>query len=1200
LRAADLRGIHGRNARGNRPPMASETPQHRLESTFRRWHATVRRQSLLTGAGWCIGAGIGLLLLIGLADWKLHLDDVRLRAGLVITAAVVWGLLLIGRVIVPAVRRMRAVETARQIEKSRPHWRGALISSVEFATGGCRSDEGAPALQESVIARAAAQLTEQDLQPLVRRRALRQSACFAASMTIVAGVLVIADPSNALLALSRMIAPGTSPSWPRRHTLVLLDSAFHPIDPLQPMRPTALGERLTIYIDDPVAGLPEQTTLQITESTGERQSLPIERTVISDGTGRRREIGVASLRSGSPQLRVRATGGDDDRMPWHTFEFAPRPSVKQYKLQLTPPEYTGQPPQEIVATGGDIAALVGTRVQLEAEFDRPVREAAFQQSGLPPSSQQLSTDHRRFTVTFPIPAAAGGTYSIDLVGSDALPSADAPWFRVEGIADREPTIALTQPAGDLTITPQAVIPVRVEARDDLGLVYVRLVSAEPPGSAGEQVQPLPLAVPLLREAQIDTQIAPGMIGLEPGRALIVRAEATDAYNLDGQHVVRSVARTLSVVTPEEKQRELSSRQAGIAELLERSAELQTQALQQTRALQLQWQTAAQFSATDFDSLRRLAHDQAQIAAALHDSQHGGSSQARQILEEFAWNGLADAATQDRLVRLESELGRLKEEIAPEVDRAVAEAFRRVSAADQTPTGEVVEALAAVEQTQSTVNDILTELAAQFSEWRRHHDLTRSLAEIVLEQSQITRETRETGRRTLTTPLTALPADDRARLARLGQRQERAAESLTRFQERLQRKETIPDATTDSEALPEPDVQQALKLLADDDVVNDMQLAAQLVARNAIAESAEAQQDIAQTLEKLEEAIRGLDSPTPEALIQRVERALEEAETLHERQAQLETDTRQSADLLTGVPEIAYLREQQQQLSEDAGTWAQRLRRQQLREAAGSAAQAAAEMGAAAAQLAPDELTGAVEHQQAAREQLFQTVRGLQAARKALEFDHTISELSRVASLVDGFAARQAQLIEEAARLSGEQGRKSGLSRAQLRSLLALADAQQQLAADVDEVGNAAESTAIIREALAPAVEQMRIAAERLGRRRLDDDARQSQQAALDELHALLNDLQVTERSPTDPRGANSDDQPPMPSNWPLATQLKVLLRLQTGIAQRVGAIRSAAQPGGTPSDEQRQDLQELADQQSRLAELLQQLLSNAGQQEQAL
>jgi hypothetical protein len=228
--------------------------------------------------------------------------------------------------------------------------------------------------------------------------------------------------------------------------------------------------------------------------------------------------------------------------------------------------------------------------------------------------------------------------------------------------------------------------------------------------------------------------------------------------------------------------------------------------------------------------------------------------------------------------------------------------------------------------------------------------------------------------------------------------------------------------------------------------------------------------------------------------------------------------------------------------------------------------------------------------------LQQTQRALLAARKTLEFDHTISELSRVASLIDGFAARQSQLIDEASRLTAEQERKAGLSRSQTRSLLLLADAQLQLSTDVEEVRTAQESSAVISEALVPAVEQMRVAADSLGARRLDETTHQAQQAALDELQSLSGDLQIKEQASGGQNETASDEQSPPPTNWPMATQLKVLLRLQTGIAQQASTIRSAVPAGASPSDEQRQSLQQLAERQSRLAELLNQLLSSAGKE----
>lgn len=1169
--------------------MSTGTPLHSLEPTFRRWHATIRRMSLLTGAGWCLGAGIALLLAIGLADWRFRLDSVRLRTTLVLVAAAAWGLLLMARVLLPSVRRFRAIDLARQIENSRPHWRGALISSVEFATAGCRPAAGAPALQAALIDDTAARLTEDDLQPLLRREGLRRATTFALATMVVAGAVVIAWPTGAGLALSRIMTPGTAPDWPREHVLVLLDAAFQPIDPLKPAAPRPLGERMTIYVDDPVAGLPEQTLLQISASDGRRTSQSVERTTISDKSGRRREIGVASLRSDSPQLRVRAVGGDDQRMPWHTFEFAPRPTATRYQLTLTPPPYTQQSPQEIVATGGDIAALVGTHVRVEVELERPVREAVLQHTGLAPVPPRLADDGRRITVEFPVPAAAGATYGIDLVGRDGLRAGHPQRFRVEGIPDREPSVALTQPAGDLTVTPQAVVPVHIDARDDLGLVYVRLSSVEPPGSEGEQLQPLPLDEPLAREAVLGTQVSVAALGLEAGRTLVLRAEAADAFNLDGRHVVRSVARTLSVVAPEIKHRELVGRQAGIAELLERAAEWQSRALQQTRSLQLQWRTSSQFSANELDLLRRLAHDQAQLSAVLHDADRGGGAQARGILDELAWNGLQDPAIEDRLGRLETGLARLKSDLSPAMDRNAAEALRHVPNAVAASPEPFIDSLAEVERAQSQANDLLIELAALFGGWQRHHDLTRSLAEIVHEQSQINLETRTLGRRTLTVPLPQLPADDRTALARLGQRQAAAADAVQQLEQRLQRAGAADDSTA-AQSLAEPDVEQALAQLSDSDLVPEMQRAAQLVSRNAIAETAEIQQAVAQSLARLEEAIRGLESPTPESLIRRVERAQVEAETLQDRQSQLQSAARSVADSAAGAAPLDDIRTGQQRLAEDTAEWAQRLRRQQLTDVAANAADAAANMAMAAAELVPDELTAALDQQAAAVEELRQTQRVLQAARKALEFDHTMSEWARVAGLIDSFAARQAQLIDEADRLGVEQARKSGLSRAQLRTLLALAGSQGQLAADVAELPEAAGSNPIIGVALAPVVVQMQTAAAALAERRLDDVTREAQQSALEQLRALSGDCQVSTAA-TGAGGAANAGNLPLPSSWPLTMQLKVLARLQSEVARRASVVRAAMTDVESQSDGQRQELQQLADQQSRLAELLGQLLT---------
>ncbi|MFO1092098.1 MAG: DUF4175 family protein [Planctomycetaceae bacterium] len=1180
------------NREGNGASMATVNPTGTLDAAFRSLHGRMRRVAALTGVGWCLAAGLLLLLLVGGIDWRWHVDDPLGRSLLISAGAGLWGLLVVCLVIVPVLRRPRAADTAMAIERLRPHWRGALVASVEFSAANCPPAAGAPQLQQALIARTQKQLNAVDLETLVRTRELRWAGAAAVLAALLVSGVVVADPASAGIALARLTSPRTGPSWPRQHTLVLFDTAFQELEPGRVMPPAALGERLLIYVDEEHGDLPEELTLHIATAGGGRKSQPLEVTTILDRRGHQRPIGVAVLPSDARRIHVRATGGDDTRMPWHTFEFARRPAVSRFKILLTPPAYTQQEPQEIVATSGDIRALVGSQVRLEAQLDAAVSQAEFQQSGLPPVNTQLSADGRSASIDFPVSADSGGMFAIQLLSRDGLRNDDPPRYRVEGIADREPTVALTQPATDLTVTPEAVVPVRVESGDDIGLVSVALSMSQPPGSAGEQLRPLSLAQLLARKSQIETEVSVAELGLAPGRVLLLRAEAADAYNLDGRHVVRSVPRALSIVTPEEKQREMAIRQGGIAHWLESAGERQLHALEQTRALQLQFQGTERLSASNVDALRRLAHEQAQLAEELNDAERGGRRQARAILEELAWNRVRDDESVARLTSLDAALERLQDEVEPALQQALSRVVHDAAQPGVSSTA-VGAALVDVERSQSAANELLDVQAAQFAEWRRQHDLTRSLAEIAAAQLRINEETREVGRRTLTTALAELGAEDREALGRLGKRQAQTAEHLRIFENRLkQLQKPDTDSPESGESLSELDVQQALELLADGAVAAKMQRAAQLVAANSIAESAQAQQTIAQELEQLQQAVRGMADPAPETLTKQVASAESEAEALQQRQSQLRDAAERLAAVQDRAAGVNELRQQQQALAEETAQWAQRLRRQRFPEPAASADAAGGRMRDAQGRLLDDELAAALAEQDQAVKELKQARTALAGLRRQLESEQTVSAWSRFASQVDAFAERQSQLLRETVRLGAEQQRKGSLSRAQLRSLLSDTKAQQQLAEDLRQVHDDPAGNPVIRESLAPTIEQMRAAAARLAERQVDDSTRALQQAAFDQLRALHDDMKVPSASTSDePGAADASQEPVVHADWPLAAQLNVLIRLQDEIGKRATALRVVIGPSGTPDDGQRHELTDLAARQARVAGLLEQLVS---------
>lgn len=1176
-------------------------PAESLTAAFLRLHRRMRCAAVAGGAAWSVAAAAVLVLAACLADWWLHVDDPRHRAAMLAACGLIWGAVLIRNVLIPAFRRYRAVDTALRIEQLQPHWQGALASSVEFLAHDCRPDEGAPQLQRALITRAERRVYAAGLPPLIDTRRLKLATGCALLALLLAGGAALADRASAQLALARLFTPYSAAAWPRRHTLVLLDSAYRPLDPTRPTQPSAAGERLVIYVDDLQAGLPDPVVLHLVEPGGSERRQPLERTTVSDGRGRRREIAVAVLPSTAPRLQVRATGGDDQRMPWHSFRFAPRPQVRRLTVRLAPPDYTRQPPQTVVTTGGDIEALVGTRVRLDAEFARPVTAAEFHHEGLPPESTSLAADGRTFSVEFAVSSAERGVYWFGLVDASGLPSVDPPRYAVHPIVDREPTVALTHPTADTTVTPQAVVPLQVHASDDLGLAYVRLLLSEPPGSAGEIVRPLTLSEPLPREASPATEIAIGELGLEAGRRLMVRAEVADAFDLDGRHVVRSVARTLSIVAPEEKLRELVSRQAAIAQDLERAHDLQSRSLRQTLSLQLQWQTAASFSAEDLDLLRRISHDQTQIAAILHDEQRGTEQQSRFILAELAWNRLSDEATSRRLALLERELSRLRREIAPALVHGLSQAGKQAALADEGASGQLAATLAEVADRQAAAAALLDELAAQFAQWQQHYDLTRRLAEIVAEQELLNEQTRELGRRTLTSQFDRLPAEDRAALARLGQRQAQAAAALEEFRQRLQQAAT---RTTGEGQTPSGlDPQRALRLLDEEPVLETMRQAAQFITRNAIPQAATAQQGVREALSRLEGMVRASADPEPETLVRRVEAAQAEAESLQRRQEALLDQARTLAQngAANAAATLPQLQAQQESLAEDAGGWAQRLRRQSI-DSSHSAADAARAMQDAAAHLAPDTLPQAATDQQQAVDALLQLRRELAALRRQLEIERTLSEWARVAAMLEVLARRQEHLRDETARLNEEQLTHRRLTRSQLRTLQDLAAAQAQLASDVEQLRQTSGGSAVVSEALAPTVENMHSAADRLSQRLVDEETQRAQTEALDRLRVLRTDLAATSAAaqpqPAPDAAASTDAEPA--ARWPLAVQLMILMRLQADIARQTEQTIAAVPDGERPDADQQRQLQELADRQLRLAGLLDELLGADGPREESL
>ena len=130
----------------------------------------------------------------------------------------------------------------------------------------------------------------------------------------------------------------------------------------------------------------------------------------------------------------------------------------------------GWPP---VPAKRSIRALEGTRVEIAAVATKPLRSALLCLEGGSPIAAQLGGDGKRLSVAFTVEKS--GSYWLDLTDREGLSSGSDDRWEVRAIHDTPPTVSIEQPTANLFVTPRAVVPIRVAAKDNLAVRSIALM-----------------------------------------------------------------------------------------------------------------------------------------------------------------------------------------------------------------------------------------------------------------------------------------------------------------------------------------------------------------------------------------------------------------------------------------------------------------------------------------------------------------------------------------------------------------------------------------------------------------------------------------------------------------------------------------------------------------------------------------------------
>jgi hypothetical protein len=1169
-------------------------------------------------------------------------------------------------------RRPSLVDVALWIERTDPRWQGELAAAASFLVRGDASVADPASVQHALIERVQRRLTEEELRHLVpRRHLIRWGLAFCMVLAVFLGSAQ-AFPEEASLATARLIYLDPDRNWPQRTDLVLLDADFEPLPTDRPVLIEAPGP-VEILVADRISPPPATVRFEVRPIGRDRRTEQLSPQRRAGPDGELQTVFVATVDpERGERLEVTAVAEDDQTRRRVTLIRQSPPALSRFQVVIQPPDYLRAPP--VSDRNGGPAPHEESAPRVGSRTDPPVSEAAVLENVAGPITAVVGS-HVQVQGTLSIPAAwtlrpdegedgdassvedasKTGTPSLHVVSDDGREIA-VNWITPEDfefelkledprqkrlrldlfasrasrehsgarrgrplrsleisvVEDDPPRVQLITPDEDLSVTPEALLPVRARAIDDFRIAVLTVLV-----QAGDRRFEFPLPAERLtgREATLEENLPVADWGLEPGDEATLHAVADDHNPRSDPQTSSSVR--VRIVSEEEKQTELERALRQYADELADQHAQQQRIFSQFRNLFEQQAREGVIPDRSVLELRQLAYAQSAVAVQLGDPEQGLADRFRQLSRELEMNRLHDApfaptvktVTKELTAVVSASLHRADESMNA-LDRKGSRLASTAGEPDESYDELFTAALSAQRETLSRLEAILELLNA----WSTHSDLHEEWDRIVSDFHETKEETIQLGRETLSRSLDDLSTQQREALQRLEGEHRRLSDQVRRFVTQASEQ-----ASAEAGRRREPPHGPIAQELQRSQVSDLLQSAARELARNRIAQAVEFDRQVEDALERTartpgqEEA----DAVTDE--LERIEEALRWTEQALERQRSL--STRIDRALRISNPDerserLDPLLHQQARLADEAADWGtrlrhagddslpplmndvanemQRLRRQALR-LQRSAIDPQTDRITTALERIRDELARAERERDAATQarRLLEVVirAGELADEQGTLRDETVRFIQQliVPSDKDAPSAPPSPRENDPAPDSESATRDTPPrlarpTRMQRRTLNRLVETQSELTDEVRELVEGTDSYPVVQFALELAHQEMADAARLLRQSRLADGVTDHQAEAVRQLREITA---TTSQMPTDSPESPPDD-PADSDEAPTRhlPELVLLIRLQEQLIQREERLLETGR-----ADEE--ELQRIAEQQQRLTRLIRQFFDPA-------
>ncbi len=728
--------------------------QTKVASLSRRAHRLVSAHA----ASRILAITLGSVVVLAGLDSLFHYRDrgLRIICTAILLAAVTWA---VYRFLLPLLRwRQNDLATARHVERRFPLLGQRLSSALQFL---CEDEDdpkaGSSALRRAVIVEATAQVEPLELDDVLDRRPIWRALAAAAAVCVVAVLAWSSDPAAARMGTMRLLNPLGDVVWPRETRLEFLT----------PVTQVAVGESFEVALVNRNGALPRDVQIHFRQQADGRiltqDALPI---VGGKMIVRRENV--------HEPFEYRAQGGDDLAMPWIAVAVVEPPRAEVPRVTIVPPAYTHWPPRPSEAS---IHGLRGSRVELQARVDRPLRSAAVVLEGGRRIQAALSRDGTAFSVSSsqsePWTIAGDRAYWFELVDRDdeSLIGGSLSKWEIRPITDNRPTVDLQLPsAANVYVTRDAVVAVRVVVQDDLAIrdATLAFTLSDPSDQQASPPEPGPprRSIALYEGPAEEARRKKGKgaagqmltleyaweiskLDLHAGMQIEYRAAASDYQPASGE----SPLRRLLIITNDQLESRIADRQSTIVAELARALKIERQSRAQVASLEIQLRQIGQLNKADVDRLQAARLAQRQATRILTAEGEGLAFQINAMLDELRTNRIESRETAGRLSTLAAGIKALSDGPLPRIehqlDQALSGAQARLGQSPQTPTPQadkhIAAAVGAAGEEQDRVIGSLESMLKEWSQWDNYRRLARDLTEVLRQQQALRRGAETLGR-----------------------------------------------------------------------------------------------------------------------------------------------------------------------------------------------------------------------------------------------------------------------------------------------------------------------------------------------------------------------------------------------------------------------------------------------------------------------